>query len=249
MADAETTGGLRAAICCVMADLKRLKKADQNKFAHYDFTSVDDFKDALRPLMAKHGLSIHVTQSHFGFVEMEDDKGKKRQIAQFDFEITLRHDSGEEDVPESMTVALPYTGAQTSGAARSYAIKEWMKSRFLASAGDMQEEADLLDQSREGLRLSKTDARPLYTELQKELAESAKGSDHEEVAAWWKGAKERLDSLPKDWFLSIKNEYAETWTALKAEADLDKMSNEELDRLCMEQGGEEHEAVQNMMAG
>ena len=224
---------IREAICAVMADLHRLKKADHNKFSNYDFTSVDDFKDAVRPLMAKYGLFLHVMQDVFAFHEIASEGKKPSMCARFDFMITLKHISGEVEDPELMTVVLPFTGAQTSGAARSYVIKEWMKSRFLASSGDMQEEADLLDNSREGMRLSKADARKLYDDLTKELREVAGTKDHVAVADWWKSSRERLDALPKDWFLTIKNECGEIGRTLKAEADLDRMSNDELDEMAL----------------
>lgn len=227
----EKADTIREAVCAVMAELRRLEKADTNKFANYDFTSVDDFKDEIRPLMAKHGLFLHIAQDVFVIERIKDGKGKETTFARFDFLITLKHVSGDEEPAELITVMLPFTGAQTSGAARSYAIKEWMKSRFLASSGDTQEEADLLDNSRDGMRLSKQDARKLYDDLNKELKESADGRNHDALAVWWSGSKERLDSLPRDWFLTIKNDYAETWKDLKAQADLDGMSNEQLDRL------------------
>lgn len=226
--------GIREAICAVMASLQRLKKADHNKFAHYDFTSVDDFKDAVRPLLAANGLFPHVTQADFKLVEIIGDKEKKSTVAQFDFDITLKHVSREQEDPERMTVVLPLTGAQTSGAARSYAIKEWMKSRFLASAGDtgdVQEEADMMDQSREGVRLSKADARDTYKKVNDEMRQVALGRDHLALADWWAKNRELLGTLPKDWFLTIKNEYAVTYTDLKANHDLDRMSNEQLDQL------------------
>ncbi len=227
---------IREAICAVMSDLQRLKKADHNKFANYDFTSVDDFKDAVRPLMAKYGLFHHTTQDVFATEIITDGKGKTHTFARFDFLITLKHISGGEEPPELITVMLPFTGAQTSGAARSYALKEClMKGRFMASAGDMQEEADMLDNSREGLRLSKADARDMDKKLRAELRDAEKSADHEAVAAWWQSSKERLDSLPKDWFLALKNEYAETYSGLKAQADLDAMSNDELDILANKQ--------------
>lgn len=224
---------IHAAICAVMADIVRLKKADKNKFASYDFTSTDDFKDAMRPLLAKNGLHVHMTQSDFEFREMTGDKDKRVLVAQFGFDVTLCHVSGEKEPPEHMTVALAYTGAQTSGAARSYAIKEWIKSRFLASSGDMQEEADMRDQEREGMRMSKTDARTLFAELQNGLRDAAKGRDHEAVAEWWAKERDRLSMLPKDWFLGIKKDYGETWTDLKAQAYLDRMSNDKLDEMAM----------------
>lgn len=217
----EVPATLALAVCAVMSELTRLKKADRNKFASYDFTSVDDFKDELRPLFAKNGLYAVPNQADFKLVEMVGDKDKKSTVAQFDFDITLKHVSGEKEDPERMTVILPFTGAQTSGAARSYAIKEWMKGRFLASSGsvgDVQEEADMMDQSRQGMRLSKADARSSYSKLQEELRTREKEGDHNKVAEWWQSRKALLDSLPKDWFLMIKNEYAETYTNLKRKA-------------------------------
>ncbi|PZO78476.1 MAG: hypothetical protein DI629_12325 [Mesorhizobium amorphae] len=223
-----------AAIARVMAELVRLEKADENKFARYFFTSVDDFKDAVRPLMAANGLWHETQQANFQFVEIKGDKDKVSTVAQFDFDITLCHVSGEKKPPSRMTVFLPLTGAQTSGAARSYAIKEWMKDCFLASAGapeDIEEEADMKEQSREGMRLSKADARALFDKLTKELRETEKGKDHEAVAKWWADNREGINSLPKDWHITIRNEYAETYKRLKAEADLDSMSDEQLDAL------------------
>lgn len=231
MTDETKTYG--AAVCAVMTELKRLEKKDRNKFASYDFTSVDDFKDALRPLFAKNGLWLEVQEVDFKFMELKDDKDKPRHVVKFTFDIRLNHISGQQGTIQPITIALPYTGAQTSGAARSYAVKEWCKSAVMASSGDMQEEADLMDNSRENLRLSRADARPLSSELEKGLREAAKGADYTVVAAWWQDNKEKIEILPKDWYLTIKSEYAETYKSLKAQADLDAMSNEELDRMAM----------------
>lgn len=221
-------------ICAVMADLERLKKADRNEFAKYDFTSVDDFKDKIRPLMASKGLYVHATQAGLELKEVRGDKDKISTIAQFDFDLTLKHICGEEEPPVRMSVLLPLTGAQTSGAARSYAIKEWMKSSFLASSGapaDVQEEADMMDQSREGLRMNKADARDTYKKLTDEMREVEKGRDYLALAAWWDKSRDIMGTLPKDWFLTIKGEYAKAYVDLKAAADLDRMSNDELDAL------------------
>lgn len=226
---------LGESIVAVMAEVTRLRKADRNKFANYDFTSVDDFKDGLRPLLAKYGLYVIPNQIGFQFVEVKDDKDKIKTLAQFDFHLTLKHVSGAEEYPETMTVFLPLTGAQTSGAARSYAIKEWLKGRFLASSGDTQEEADLLDQSREGLRLSKAEARGTFEKMQKGLRDAAKGRDHEALSDWWLANKEVIETLPKDWFLTLKNEYAETYRDLKAQAQLDGMSNADLDQQAIDE--------------
>lgn len=224
------------AIVAVMGDVKRLKKDDRNKHGGYDFTSVDDFKDAIRPIMAQHGLFIHVSQSAFQMIEYLDGKGAKKSVAQYDLEITLKHNEGEAEPPECMTVALPFTGAQTSGAARSYAVKEWMKSRFLVSSGDEQDEADLMEQSREGLRLSKAEARDLYEELQKEIKGVIDGQDYEALGEWWQENKFRTETLPKDWFIHFRTEYAAAYKELKASAELDKMTNAQLDEMATKNG-------------
>lgn len=223
------------AICNVMSRVSRLEKTEHNTFGKYAFTSVDDFKDHVRPLLVEFGLSVHVTQSDFKMLEYTDGKANK-SAAQFDFQMTLSHKSGEKAEPENMTVVLPFTGAQTSGAARSYALKEWIKSRFLASAGDQKEEADLLDNSNAGLRLSKAGARDLDKELRQEMQKVIDKRDHKELGEWWTGNRHRIDTLPQDWFLMLKNEYIDQWNILKANEDLDKKSNAELDEMAMEQG-------------
>lgn len=234
---------LGLSVVAVMSEIERLEKADHNKFANYDFTSVDDFKDALRPLLARFGLYAVPQQSDFKLVEYKNDKDKVSTVAQFDFDITLKHVNGDKEPAERITVFLPLTGAQTSGAARSYAIKEWLKGRFLASSGapaDVQEEADMMDQARGGLRMSKTDARDMFKRLSEEMRKTAEGRDHDALAMWWQTNKEALDSLPKDWFLNLKGEYGETWKTLKATADLDKMSESDLDELAQREALRKH---------
>lgn len=222
---------IHSAMVEVMAQIKRLKKDDQNKHGNYDFTSVDDFKDFVRPLMAKAGLIPHVNQTAFAMIEYLDSKGSQKSVAQFDFQICVEHESGIRTLPEGITVALPFTGAQTSGAARSYAIKEWMKSRYMASSGDAQDEADLIEQAREGLRLSKSDARELHKTLTDEIQSQIDGKDHEALGVWWQENKYRIETLPKDWFITFRTDYATAYKQLKAEYDLDRMTNSDLDEI------------------
>lgn len=213
---------LDKSVCKVMAKIERLSKDDRNKHGGYDFTSIDDFKDALRPIMADNGLSTHVSQTGFAMLEYTTSKGEDRSIAQYDFAITLKHSSGEKDEPENTTIGLPFTGAQTSGIAKSYAIKEWMKGRFLVSSGDEADEADLLEQAREGLRLTKADARPLYEELQKEMASEVDGRDKDVLAAWWKANQYRWETLPKSWFILLKTSYSTKYLELRASEEMDQ---------------------------
>jgi hypothetical protein len=219
-------GELAKAKAAVTADIKRLTKDHTNSHGGYQFTSVDDFKDAIRPLMAKNGLALHVSEESFVLGSIKTGReGKDTNVATFRFKFVLEHSSGELSLPSFFTVCLPFTGAQTSGAAQSYAIKEGVyKGLFQASSGDVAEEADLNDQSRiaGNERLSKADAKPLYEGLQREMRAVIQDSrDKDKLFQWWSDNKEQIRILPLDWEAMLKKEYADEWKALKALEDAD----------------------------
>lgn len=200
----EQTPKLDAAVAKVMLDVKRLKKADNNAFAKYRYTSVDDFKDALRPILADNDLSISLTENNSIFSTVKNSKGEETTILKFNFEATLHHANGESATPEGISVALPFVGAQTTGQARSYALKEYLKSRFLASSGDSED----ADQHDTDLELSRAEARPIYKELQEQLGEAAKdGADA--MKEWVSKRRPSIDILPKDWRLQLRARYQE----------------------------------------
>lgn len=224
-------GSLSTAKAAVMKEIKRLEKLHENKHAGYSFASVDDFKDEMRPLFAKNGLDLHVSEESYDFVSLKsvgkDGKEKESTVAKIKFKFVLNHISGESSEPTFFTVSLPYTGAQTSGAAQSYAIKEGVyKGLFQASSGDVSEEADLQSTSQRQERLSKADARPLFEALQREMRTiEAETKDSQELGDWWRANIEQINALPLDWFLQIKKECAETGTKLKAMEAADRITN------------------------
>lgn len=126
---------LHKAVTAVMAEVHSLKKDEKNNHGSYNYVSVDSFKNLVRPLMAKHGLSLAMTEVAYALEPIQGRNGVTMN-ARITYEFRLRHDSGAEDDPERTTITLPLTGAQTSGAAKSYAIKEYLKGRFLVSTGD-----------------------------------------------------------------------------------------------------------------
>jgi hypothetical protein len=126
---------LHKAVTAVMAEVHSLKKDEKNDHGKYNYVSVDSFKNLVRPLMAKHGLSLSMTEVEFGLETLQNRNGPSVN-AKITYQFTLRHESGAEDDPERTTIILPLTGAQTAGAAKSYAIKEYLKGRFLVSTGD-----------------------------------------------------------------------------------------------------------------
>jgi hypothetical protein len=220
---------LSSAKAAVMSAIKRLEKLHENKHAGYSFASVDDFKDELRPLFAKNGIDLHVSEESYDLTNVKstgkDGKEKDSIVAKIRFRFVLNHISGEKSEPTFFTVCLPYTGAQTSGAAQSYAIKEGVyKGLFQASSGDVSEEADLQSTAQRQERLSKADARPLFEALQREMrAIETETKDSQELADWWRSNIEQLNSLPLDWFLTIKKECAEIGARLKAMEAADKI--------------------------
>ena len=48
----------------------------------------------------------------------------------------MQHESGESTEPSGMDVMLPLTGAQTSGSAQSYALKQFLRGLLMISTGE-----------------------------------------------------------------------------------------------------------------
>ncbi len=250
---ADIPANLNSAVCSVMAELRRIKKADQNSFAGYSFVSTDDVKDVIRPIMAKYGLSVSIDETDFRILEFttydnKTGKEKKNSVASYQFAIRLHHKSGEFGLKETKSISLPFVGAQTSGIAASYALKEWAKGRFLLSAGDNAEEADHINNTEKenDMRLGKEAARSIQKELATEMAQVVTLRSSQELSDWWHRKRHSINTLPKDWFLTMKAEYAEHWEKLKANEKLDALDNNQLDAMAMNQ---EDEPANVLMAG
>lgn len=217
---------LIASKVAITAEIKRLEKMHENKHGGYQFTSVDDFKDDIRPIMAKHGVDLHVSEESYDLMSVKSKDGKETNVAKIRFKFVLYHVSGEYSEPSYLTVCLPYTGAQTSGAAQSYAIKECVyKGLFQASSGDVTEEADLHDTTKFSAtdRMSKAEAKPLYEALQREMrAIVAETRDHDELYKWWADNRDKIRMLPVDWEMGLKKEYGDEWKVLKANEAIDR---------------------------
>ena len=212
------------AITAVMADIHRLKKTDKNDHGGYKYVSVDDFKDLVRPLMAQHGLSLSMTELDYQLETLQGRHGPTVN-AKITYEFRLRHTSGEADEPERATIMLPHTGAQTAGAAKSYAIKEYLKGRFLVSTGDKDmieggADADAFKQqdyteAPEPKRQYERSAivRKEFERLQKGVHDIEQRGTLEDLAFYWKNNEDSIKALPKDWrdsLTQIKDEAKET---------------------------------------
>lgn len=124
-----------AAIVGVMTDVPKLEKGEKNGHGNYNFASIDDFLEAVRPLCAKHGLIIAQNEESF---EMRDGW----LVVRFNF--TLAHSSGEvwgEKQVRTIMVSAKM-GAQAFGAAQSYALKQYMRALFQIATGEKGNDAD-----------------------------------------------------------------------------------------------------------
>jgi hypothetical protein len=205
------------AVVAVMSEIHRLGKDDRNDHGKYAYVSVDKVKDAIRPLLVKNGLDVRVTEVSHDFVTLESRNGSSTQ-ARYSYSILLRHESGEADDPDVITICLPHTGAQTSGAARSYAVKEWIKGRFMLSTGEKDEAADADSHKQEEYtrdRIGLTGGTPgaskapLRPEFDRMLNEVRALASITALQNWKATNVNEIDALPPEWFDELQIEYSD----------------------------------------
>lgn len=139
------TKDINAAIANAMDKIKMLGKGEKNSHQNYNFASIDDFLEMCRPICAAEGLHINPN-----CVSMDTFPVNNKTWATFTYSITMCHASGQQTEPAGSIVSLPLTGAQTSGAAQSYAVKQYLRGLLLIATGD-NDDADFLPQVEGGI--------------------------------------------------------------------------------------------------
>lgn len=132
-----------AAISAVMNEVPKLGKGEKNSHGGYNFASIDDFLEAVRPLCAKHGLIILQDEDSFETKEGAGKDGKAKLWLVIRFSYTLAHISGETwgHRPVRTVMVDGSMGSQAFGAAQSYALKNFERALFQIATGD-KEDAD-----------------------------------------------------------------------------------------------------------
>lgn len=138
---------LGQAITEVMTGIQPLERGDRNKFANYNYASIDSFLDMLRPLLAKAGLSILMSERSFDVRDVQsvgerDNVQKTRSMLFVTYDFHLAHKSGVTSGMFTRTVSVPAGGAQAWGSAQSYALKQFCRSMFMISTGERDSDAD-----------------------------------------------------------------------------------------------------------
>lgn len=133
-----------AAICAVMGDVPKLGKGERNQHGNYNFASIDDFLEAVRPLCAKHGLIIMQDEESFDMKEGQNKRGEAVRWLLMRFRFTLAHTSGETWAhrPSRTIMVDASMGSQAFGAAQSYVLKQFERSLFQIATGEKDVDAD-----------------------------------------------------------------------------------------------------------
>jgi hypothetical protein len=218
---------LAAALVAVAREVKQLGKSERNKFANYDFVSVDKFYSAIGSIMADKGVlcipDCIDSEVVPGNVKT-DNNGNQRQGAPLLRErwaFTLIHESGETyESPVHRTVTVPAEGAQAHGSSESYAQKQFLRGVFRVPTGD-KDDADYQKAETHGVapasqRKSAAQAkRDGDAETVKRMLTDA--STAEDLDARWQVVQsEWLPILPEKWEDVIHDFYLNARDALKA---------------------------------
>jgi hypothetical protein len=153
------------AVAAVILEVKKLGKEGNNTFARYRYTSVDQFFEALGPLMAKHGL-VDVVDERATAVEVREvanDRGEVKRSAWLiaDYDIILFHESGASYGPLRRSIQVPATGAQSFASAQSYVEKYFLRTLFKVPTGDVDEVDAMQPQelpAKQQVRIGRADA-------------------------------------------------------------------------------------------
>jgi hypothetical protein len=124
-----------SAVVHVTRNINKLHRNERNKYAEYNYVSIDAFYEALGPLMADAGIFTIVDEASSTI-----DKG----ILLSGYEIFLVSETGEMYGPIRTNVAVKAAGPQAYASAKSYAEKYFLRQIFKVPTGE-KVDADMHD--------------------------------------------------------------------------------------------------------
>lgn len=198
------------AVVQVMKSLGTLGKEHERSdyAATYSYASIDDFIKHVRQHCAEAGLAIIPDEARDAETrEITTSKGKPAVMWSARFAFTLIHEAGEGYGPIYKSVEVHHTGAQSSGSAQSYALKQLMRGLFLIPTGD----AD--DPDKSGIEIAskgeqQTDLQKTAGQIRKKLREA---SDLGDLGLKWSDSEldlEMIRGASKTAFEFLETEYA-----------------------------------------
>lgn len=123
------------AVSSAMAAVKRIHKDGSNQHDRYKFASIDNFLEALNPILAAAGLIVHMQEVACEETTRQGRNGTTAWL-KITFEVTAYHTSGQSMPPAFRSVEVVRSGAQAYGAAQSYVLKQYLRSLLLVPTGD-----------------------------------------------------------------------------------------------------------------
>lgn len=132
----EAPKNVHEAVIAVMASLGTLYKTNENKFDKYTYASIDDFIAFVRGHCYEAGLHIVQDEEDAQLVDVMKKDGKPMAMWWARYAFTVWHVGGSSVGPIRRSVMVQANGAQASGSAQSYALKQFMRSQFLIPTGD-----------------------------------------------------------------------------------------------------------------
>lgn len=184
---------LAAAIAAVMGRVKTLAKDEQNKHGGFKFASVDDFYEAVRPLMAEAGLVIVSNEIECATLQTQAKSGAQTWL-KMTYEFILAHTSGETWAvhPKRHILINSSMGSQAFGAAQSYADKNFLRALFRIATGEIDADAAMPETlpAQQGTRAStpSVSQQPVYLDVP-----TTKGGDPD-----WENWTAMFDGLLQD---------------------------------------------------
>ena len=136
-------------IAAVMGEIRALKQTARNEHFRYSFTPMAEITDHVRPLLAKHGVTVLTRE-----VESEVKSGTLRLVAEF--ALAGPDDTENSVVWERRTMTHAVRNVQGVAAAWTFALRYWLCARLLISTTD--EEIDGGEQER---RPHRPDTKPV----------------------------------------------------------------------------------------
>ena len=205
------------AVSKAMSEIKILGKDNKNAFDKYMFASIDDFLAMVNPICVSNGLIFHMQEGEIVEFTKKGRNGESSWL-RFRFEITAYHSSGQCLPPVIRSVEVQRTGAQSSGSAQSYALKQYLRSLLLIPTGD-KDDADFRSQDAGVASQSSNSApkkngasengatREIFKSLQDDVY--AAGGDLDALTIWAERpeTKEAISKLPNDWQNDIRGIY------------------------------------------
>ncbi len=151
LASRDMPAAVAIAVLKVMTGIKRLEQTQQNASEGYKFASVDDFYEAVRPLLTDAGLLVMANEDSVDFRSnsrtVDGTRGAYQVqtswlVVRYSFTLIAMH--GEDVVTwrerSLRTIMVDASmGSQAFGAAESYAEKRYLRSLFKIATGDAED--------------------------------------------------------------------------------------------------------------